>query len=136
MAQMSKAEKLARRRLIYHLWVASEDRLPMHEVRNEVPDAWATLEADLDCYAPKEKVTLYLDQPVAKAFKAMGKGYQGRINRILATWLQMKIGHVLEAERIMLADRRKAILAEEREDGSETVMRGWGEISDPEEGDE
>ena len=127
MAQMSKTEKLARRRLVYHLWLASEDRLPMHEVRNEVPDAWHLIEADLDCHAPKQKVTLYLDAPVAKAFKAMGTGYQARINRILGTWMEMKIGHVLEAEKIMLADRRRAILDAEQAEGSETAGRGWGE---------
>jgi uncharacterized protein (DUF4415 family) len=133
MAQMAKSEKLARRRLIYHLWVASEDQLPMREIQNEVPDAWHLIEADLDCYAPKQKMTLYLDAPVAKAFKAMGKGYQARINRILATWMEMKIGHVMEAEKIMLADRRRAILDAEQAEGSETVGRGWGEFSGLEE---
>ena len=40
MAQrLSRTERLARRRMIYHLWVASEDRLPLDEVRAEVPDA-------------------------------------------------------------------------------------------------
>tara|TARA_B110000091_G_scaffold186606_1_gene207178 strand:+ start:4877 stop:5146 length:270 start_codon:yes stop_codon:yes gene_type:complete len=62
----------------------------MQEVREEVPDAWHIIVADLDCHAPKQKVTLYLDAPVAKAFKAMGQGYQARINRILATYLEMK----------------------------------------------
>jgi hypothetical protein len=114
-AQISKSEKLARRRLVYHLWLASEDRVPM-------------IEADIDCHAPKQKVTLYLDAPVAKAFKAMGQGYQARINRILATYLEMKAGHLLEAEAIMLKDRQKAILAAEQAEGSETKGRGWGQV--------
>lgn len=109
------------------MWVASEDRLPMQEIRNEAPDAWHMIEADLDCHAPKQKMTLYLDAPVAKAFRAMGKGYQARINRILGTWMEMKIGHVLEGERLMLEDRRRAILKAEQEDGSQTAGRGWGE---------
>ena len=104
-AQISKSEKLARRRLVYHLWLASEDRVPMFEVREEVPDAWHMIEADIDCHAPKQKVTLILDAPVAKAFKAMGQGYQTRINRILATYLEMKAGHLLEVEAVMLKDR-------------------------------
>ena len=127
-AQISKSEKLARRRLIYHLWLASEDRVPMYEVREEVPDAWHMIEADIDCHAPKQKVTLYLDAPVAKAFKAMGQGYQARINRILVTYLEMKAGHLLEAEAIMLKDRQKAILAAEQAEGSETKGRGWGQV--------
>lgn len=72
MAAMTKSERLAQRRLIYHLWLAGEDRLPMRELRDEVPDA-----------------------PVAKMFKGMGGWYQARINRILATWVEMKIGHVM-----------------------------------------
>ena len=58
MAQITKSEKLARRRLIYHLWVASEDQPPIREIREEVPDAWHMIEADLDCFAPKLKMTL------------------------------------------------------------------------------
>ena len=41
----------------------------------------------------------------------------------------MKIGHVMEAEKIMLADRRRAILDAEQAEGSQTVGRGWGEFS-------
>ena len=82
----------------------------MRELRDEVPDAWHMIEADFDCHAPKQKMTLYLDAPVAKMFKVMGRGYQARINRILATWVEMKIGHVMETEKIMLADRRRAIM--------------------------
>jgi uncharacterized protein (DUF4415 family) len=104
-AQISKSEKLARRRLVYNLWLASEDRVSMYEFRAEVPDAWHMIEADIDCHAPKQKVTLILDAPVAKAFKAMGQGYQTRINRILATYLEMKVGHLLEVEVVMLKDR-------------------------------
>jgi hypothetical protein len=75
-------------------------------------------------------MTLYLDAPVAKMFKAMGRGYQARINRILATWVEMKIGHVMEREKIMLADRRRAIMAMDNVEGSETALRGWGEFSE------
>ncbi len=128
MGQISKSEKLARRRLIYHLWLGSEDRVPTREIREQVPDAWHLIEADLDCHAPKQKVTLYLDAPVAKVFKAMGQGYQARINRILATYLEMKAGHLLEAEAIMLKDRQKAILAAEQAEGPETKGRGWGQV--------
>ena len=62
--QISKSEKLARRRLVYNLWLASEDRVPMYEIRAEVPDARHMIEADIDCHAPKQKVTLILDAPV------------------------------------------------------------------------
>ena len=50
---------------------------------------------------PKVKVTLYLDASVARFFRAMGNGYQARINRVLSTWAQMKIAGMLrEREEI------------------------------------
>ena len=36
-------------------------------------------------------MTLYLDASVAKFFRAMGQGYQARINRLLALYAQAKI---------------------------------------------
>jgi hypothetical protein len=44
--------------------------------------------------------------------------------------VEMKIGHVMETEKIMLADRRKAIMAMDNAEGSETALRGWGEFSE------
>ncbi|WP_348540471.1 BrnA antitoxin family protein [Shimia sp. R9_3] len=49
----------------------------------------------------KEKVTLYLDKSVARFYRAMGKGYQARINRLLATWAQMKIAEELHIDAAM-----------------------------------
>ena len=60
-------------------------------IRRNVPDAWHTLEMDLDVAEPTQKVTLYLDRSVVKAFRAMGRGYHARINRLLQTYLQMRI---------------------------------------------
>ena len=123
MATMTKSEKLARQRLIYHLWRADADDLPLARLREEVPEAWHMIEADIDCYEPKVKVSLYLDQSVAKMFRAMGKGYQLRINRILNTWLALKMAGLME-EDTALANRRGRVLAEEQETGRRP---GWGE---------
>lgn len=123
MPQMTKTERLARRRLIYHLWLADEDILPLTEIRAEVPLAWHMIEADVDCAEAKRKVSLYLDKSVAAMFQAMGKGYQARINRILNTWLQMKMAGLME-EDAALAARRKDVLAAEKESGD---YPGWGE---------
>ena len=100
MIRMTKSERIARERLIYHLWRSDLDlTLDEEVVRAQVPDAWHTLEADLDCEEPKEKVTLYLDRSVARVFRAMGKGYQGRINRILGTWVQLRAAGLMKTER-------------------------------------
>ena len=122
MPQMTRTERLARRRLIYHMWLAEEDQLPLARMREEVPEDWHMIEADLDCLEPKRKITLYLDTSVARMFQAMGKGYQARINRILGTWLQMKMAGLMQ-EDVALSNRRARLLAEETESG---VRPGWG----------
>lgn len=122
MPRMTRTEKLARRRLIYHLWLAEEDELPLARMRAELPEAWHTIEADIDCMEPKRKVTLYLDASVTKMFRGMGQGYQARINRILATWLQMKMAGLTQ-EDVALGNRRARLLAKERESDARP---GWG----------
>jgi len=122
MPPMTKTERLARRRLIYHMWLADEDTLPLTRMRAEVPEAWHMIEADIDSFEPKRKVTLYLDTSVAKMFQSMGKGYQARINRILATWLQMKMAGQMQ-EDVALSNRRAGLLAEESRTGHRP---GWG----------
>ena len=119
---MTKSERLARRRLMYHLWLQDEDSLPLSEIRAEIPDAWHTVEADFDCYEPKQKLPLYLAQSVARLFKGMGKGYQARINRILQLWLQMKMARLVE-ESAGLIERRQQVLAREKRTGERP---GWG----------
>lgn len=97
-AKPTKTQRIARDRAFYHLFATSVD-FDSHlaaQVEAQVPDAWHTLEMDLDVEEPKEKVTLYLDRSVARVFRAMGKGWQGRVNRLLATWVQLKMGEVFE----------------------------------------
>lgn len=77
------------------------DDLMSERIRREVPEAWHTLEADLDVEEPKEKVTLYLDRSVARVFRAMGKGWQGRVNRLLACWVHLQAAGLLERDRMM-----------------------------------
>ena len=95
--RMTKTERIARERMIYHMWqLSKDDDLVDIELRDHVPEAWHSLALDIDCDEPKEKITLYLDRSVVRAFKAMGKGYHARINRLLQTWLQLKMAGKLE----------------------------------------
>lgn len=70
-------------------------------LREEVPEAWHTLEYDLDVVEAKVKVTLWLDKSVAQFYRGMGKGYQARINRILALYAHMKIAKFIDVEKAM-----------------------------------
>ncbi len=97
--RMTKSQRLARDKLSHYLWLASQEEEISTAMRAEVPLAWYRLATDLDVLEPKTKVTLRLDESVAKFFRAMGPGYQARINRILGTWAQLKIGEALEWEQ-------------------------------------
>lgn len=104
-AKGPKTKRLAHDRLLrlLHEAACEEDMALLEEVRREVPDAWHLIEMDLDVIAPKDKITLYLDRAVVKCFRAMGHGYHARINRILETWMQMKMAE-LKALEMQLVD--------------------------------
>jgi uncharacterized protein (DUF4415 family) len=103
---MTKAERISRERIVRYLTQVSmhDDSMLALHLRDEVPDAWHTLEHDLDVQEPKMKVTLRLDTSVAKFYRAMGTGYQARMNRILALWAHMKIADLLKFEEQIHAD--------------------------------
>ena len=94
----TKTERAARASLMQSLIYLQQESWMPDTIADEIPEAWHTLEADLDVEEPKEKVTLYLDRSVARFYRAMGKGYHARINRLLATWAQMKIAGEVELE--------------------------------------
>jgi uncharacterized protein (DUF4415 family) len=68
-------------------------------MREMIPQAWHRLEHDIDVQEPKVKITLRVDRSVAKFYRSMGKGYQERINRILATYAQARIADRLTVEK-------------------------------------
>ena len=112
-----KAERIARDRIarfLYEQAMNEDDILPLH-LAQAVPEAWHTLEHDLDVVEPKIKVTLRLDASVAKFYRAMGQGYQARISRILALWAHMKIAKQIQLEDKMWVQLKK-INALDRED--------------------
>ena len=84
-----------------------EGLTPYYDLCEQIPDAWDTLERDVDVTEKRVKVTLLLDESVAKFFRAQGQGYQARINRVLGTFAQMKIAEVRLSEK-----RAAKILAE------------------------
>jgi len=59
------------------------------------------------------KMSLYLDESVARFYRAMGTGYQARINRILATFAQMRISQVKRLNEML--DEEMAKIEEMRE---------------------
>ena len=114
---LTKSQRIAREKLTEILWKSQIDDEVTVALRDEVPDAWHRLEADLDVREKKVQITLRLDASVAKFFRAMGQGYQARINRILETWAQMKIAGALGGEAqldAMIEEGFQAKIAERR----------------------
>ncbi len=72
----TKAAQNARAQLIWDLTYLRRDRLIGADIRDEVPEAWHTLEADIPAEETKEKVTLYLDRSVARSTRR-GQGLSG-----------------------------------------------------------
>jgi len=112
--KMTKQDRIALERLKYHAWVMDGEDWDISQALYQLaPSAWHTIMADLDCHETKDKVTLYLDKSVARSFKAMGKGYQARINRILQSWLAMKMSGSFDTFQAI--QKHKADMMERRE---------------------
>ena len=95
-----KSQQMAERRLKHLLLDLYEEPIP-YEAEQVIPETWATLEEDVDVTERKVKITIRLDESVVKFYRAMGVGYQARMNRVLQTYAQMQIAQVrwFEGER-------------------------------------
>ena len=76
-----------------------------YDVRESVPKAWETLEHDVDVTEKKMQVSIRLDESVLKFYRAMGKGYQERMNRILATYAQMRIAEIKTNDELAVIEK-------------------------------
>ena len=102
----TKTQRLAQHRLRRLLLDLDTDAIPW-EVEKNIPEAWATLEDDIDVEEKKVKITLRLDESVVTFFRAMGVGYQARMNRVLVTYAQMQIAEVRWYETAIQEEMRK-----------------------------
>jgi len=99
--RLTRTQRMAHERLLLNLReLENEDELA-YMIRDLIPEAWATLEADVDVEEPKTRITLRLDTSVARFSRAMGPGYQARINRVLATFAQMRMAGVRRMEKAL-----------------------------------
>ncbi len=129
----SRTAKLARQRLGRYLEGLVRPEDIYWTVQDLAPEAWATLEEDVAVHEPKVKITIRLDESVAKFYRAMGKGYQARMNRILGTYAQMKIAEIdrekqlyrelIEAHGLNLEGWRREFCEEELERSTDAKER-------------
>ena len=125
-----KTRRLAEERLHHLMFMQAmnNDMAFLETARKEIPDAWHTLEMDVETEAPKVKMTLYLDKAVAAMFRKMGQGYQARINRILETWMQMKMAEKAVFQREIIDHMEAAREDKEREDVSDRMLEQYAKL--------
>ena len=111
---VSKTRQLHIERTLLNIAHLKEESVFDYHVQAQVPEAWDTLEQDVDVEEKKIRITLRLDASVAKFYRAMGKGYQARINRVLATFAQMRIAQVKRLNEMM--EEELAKIGEMREE--------------------
>ena len=97
----------------------------LHSVATKLrcmPKEWDEVWQDIDRRDPKKvPVTIRLDADVVKFFKAMGEGYQPRINRVLRAFMHYRLAGMIEGP-----DTTDYVLAPERVDNTKEARPGWG----------
>jgi len=87
-----------------------------------MPRAWDEIWQDEDRRDPKRvPVTIRLDADVVKFFKAMGPGYQPRINRVLRAFMHYRLAGIIEGP-----DTTDYALNPERLDKTMEKRPEWG----------
>ncbi|MEL6641570.1 MAG: BrnA antitoxin family protein [Pseudomonadota bacterium] len=90
----------------------------LHSVAHKLrclPKEWDEIWQDADRRDPKKvPVTIRLDADVVKFFKAMGEGYQPRINRVLRSFMHYRLAGIIDGP-----DTTDYVLAPER------LETGW-----------
>ncbi len=115
--RMTRSERIARRNFSRDWFVLEMMDLNLDEMRAKLPEDWHLVEHDADLTEPKQKVSLYLDRSVARSFQAMGKGYQGVVNRVLRSWMQAKAAQMLELDAQLKARQDRVMQARPLKDG-------------------
>lgn len=133
----TKTQKTALDRLQRDLQFLTRETWLPRDLSTHIPPEWHTLEEDVQVTEKKVKVTLYLDAPVLRFYRAMGVGYHERINRLLSTWMNMKLAGELDLERALNerngidayiereAERQLAAEREAKKEEREREIEGW-----------
>jgi uncharacterized protein (DUF4415 family) len=74
-----------------HMQVYGEQFMSLH-----VPRDWETLEEVFACHPKKVKISLLLDEAVAKFFRQKGRGYQELVNQVLRSYAELRLAKILE----------------------------------------
>jgi len=95
---MRKGSKIQKEHLNYFMDVMQQVQWDVHETmlkEGEVPYAWHRIARHRGPRA-KTRLTLRVEEDVVKFFRAMGQGYQERMNDVLRAWMHGRIAGVID----------------------------------------
>ena len=97
-----KPKKMTKTQAIHWTYAIDAHRMVEHDLHQSLqqdktlPAAWNEVWRELDRRADKNvPVTMRMDADVVRFFKAMGAGYQPRINRVLRMYMHYRLAGVL-----------------------------------------
>lgn len=100
MTQAPKLTKAQRRELCYAIDARRMIEYDLHDFlkrERAMPPAWGAVWKDKDRRdAKRTRITISLDADVVRFFKAMGDGYQPRINRVLRAYMHYRLAGIVE----------------------------------------
>ena len=98
-----KPKKMTKSQSIHWTYAVDAHRMVEHDLHNSLiqhktlPAEWNTIWREIDRRSDKKTpVTMRLDADVVRFFKAMGAGYQPRINRVLRMYMHYRLAGILD----------------------------------------
>ncbi|SER73690.1 BrnA antitoxin of type II toxin-antitoxin system [Tranquillimonas rosea] len=110
--RMTKAERREAGLFFDALQMIEYDLFSHAQARSVVPKEWHQIAADPS--QQKQRITLRLDADIVTYFRAMGSGYQARINRVLSAWMHGRLARMIEGPDTVDIGFRRAQLSETR----------------------
>jgi uncharacterized protein (DUF4415 family) len=92
----SKPEERSFARMLSELEEQEADFERFKRTRSLVPEGWYSVERRAEIKPKKTKLTLALDADMVKWFRALGRGYQPRMNAILRAYMHAVISKEIE----------------------------------------
>lgn len=99
----SNAQERAHLELMMELERQEQDWRDLRLRRSLIPEDWGKLETTAPVRPRRKKVTVALDEDVARWFRGLGAGYHRRINAVLRTYMLA----LVSKEVLSLGDRNR-----------------------------
>ena len=127
--KQTRTERLSRLYMMDAMAQTEYDILHGLYTTGRLPDEWHEIAYETGRRKALSKVTIRLETDVVKFFKALGPGYQEKINRVLASFVHARLARMIggpDTSDFVLRPEEVMALAQKR--------RGWGEAEDMMEG--